>query len=1260
MVTTAKSFAVFSAVFLSLSYSKGSLAQTPQTNYVRVRIPQIAVTDVTKLDTIPVQRQAVSIQYSDALGRTWQSVQLKGSPNQKDFIMPLAYDKMGRPVKIYLPYADQSTSPSTIGAFRPNALTAAVSFYNPSSPGAPKIPTDVSPFAQTVYESSPLGRVNEQGELGYVFQPGTGHTIRASYQVNSVSDNINYYYNVVNGPSSSFLSPFLPGTLAKTIITDENGHRLALWKDLQGRAVTRTQLDAPTPYYSVDYIYNDLDQLSNMVTPSVKRLIITNGSFNQSDFINGTYGFHYDSIGRVVEKKIPGKGWLYTIYNRGDLPVLSQDSNMRVKNQWIYVKYDAEGRMVQTGIYINKTITNRKALQYFCDNSFPVLWETWQPGIGYTNNAFPQQSAIPGPSALSLYATYYYDDYSFTEAAAKPFQTNVYNTTPTQRTMGMLTGTSIYVLGTANQRLVTVNYYDKQNKLIQQQGDNHLGQVDIINNQYNFLGEITGNQRITTPIAGSPITVKDRYIYDHMNRLMDTYESFQGGSEIDISHNIYNEISQKVTEGLHTTGNVVPNSPPAFAKTIVENTALTSGKTSIASVSVTLNPGFSFTATTGNTYAAGIGSMFAQVQEFRYSIRGELTSINNGTLTNDGGVTQSDPNALFGESITYSETSPLGATPQYNGNISGITWRNKIEQTGVPGVITGGQGYAFSYDNVNRFTQSSYFTQTGSTFTKNPLGALTENITSYDELGNINYLVRKDKSGNIINNLTYAYSQPWISQLLNLADGSNQYYPYLYDGNGNMVSDPRRGITITYNYLDLPDTIKKGSSKLVFTYDALGNKLYKQLITSGSVVSQRHYIEDVELVASSSVSYDGKVENIAMDEGRIVNTGVGGYKYEYYLQDHLGTNRVTFQPNGNGTLTLTEVQNYYPFGGYMGDTTINYSTIPQNLYQYEGQELQAELNLNSYDFGARHYDPILARWMGIDAFAEDYEGLSTYNYVSNNPMNLIDPNGMQPNPNAMPPGILPEVFINSGGSSYWSIGAGGWAGAGVNGVLQFFTASSAFDINKAVTLQNWGNNLSNVQQNNFSVNINPFSRNTTWQQSMINNTPRINSAPRVNTAPRVNNIPKINNIPKKHVPYNSGSANFLDDIKDYYDKIYDYGGTDKPNWNYYYNRPSIGIDCSYFISKVFHYKGRWTTGSPVPKEFGVKKVNIPITSISEFVKNLKRGDLLVWKGQHAAIYMGNGVIAHAHGTQGIGLSGTSSDIPWFIKNDGYPEVYRKP
>jgi RHS repeat-associated protein len=1009
-------FAVVIFFLICISLGKQCFAQTPGTNYVRTRVPQIPVTDTVKLDTIPVQRQMVSILYSDGLGRGMQTIQQQGSPGLKDIVMPYTYDHMGRSINSFLSYADETTTTLTTGQFRDTAVQSVLDFYTPTSPGAVKIPTDISPYAQTVFELSPLGRVVEQGNIGSVFQPGTSHTIKLSYQVNSSNDDINNY--IINNGTPSIISQFGSAVLTKTIVTDGNGHRMVLWKDLQGRQVTRTQLDAPTAYYSTDYIYNDLNELVNIITPAGKKQLANFSTSFQNILAQQSYNFHYDSVGRMVEKKVPDKGWEYVIYNHRNEPVLLQDSNMRVKNQWLYLKYDAEGRMVQTGIYTNMTVTTRKAMQYLCDTAFPTLWETWQPGIGYTNNTFPQQSIIPTASPLVIYTTNYYDDYSFIESAAKPFHPNVYNTTPTMRTMGMPTGSSRYVLGTANQYLVTVNYYDSQNRLIQQLGDNHLGQVDEVDNQYNFIGELTGSLSKTIPLAGDTITLKDRYVYDHLERLLSTYESLNGSAEVDISHNVYNEISQKVSEGLHST-----------------NADVT----------------------------------FAQTQEFTYNIRSELTNINNGTLTNDG-ITQNDPNALFGESITYSETSPLGATPQYNGNISGVTWRNKIEQSGVPGVTTGGQGYAFNYDNVDRLMQSSYYTQTGNTFTLNTTGALTEKINAYDEMGNIDTLQRRDKNGNLLNSLTYNYPS-MSNQLQSITDGGAQNISgtFTYDGNGNMTSDSRKGITITYNNLNLPDTVKQGSSKLVFTYDAKGNKLYKQLITSGVIVSQRHYVEDVELTASTSIMYDGKIESIAMAEGRILNPDKSSYQYEYYLQDHLYTNRVSFRPNADGTLNLGLVQNYYPFGGDMGDATMNYSASPQSLYKYEGKELQPELNLNTFDFGARHYDPVLDRWTSIDPLAAEADELSPYNYVENAPINLIDPDGMQPNPNAMPPGTLPEVHIFGGSATGSSIF--GSASAGVNGLLQFGMASSYFNIQKSpVTSQSWVG-LNKVQQNPNKSNI---------------------------------------------------------------------------------------------------------------------------------------------------------------------------------------------
>ena len=49
--------------------------------------------------------------------------------------------------------------------------------------------------------------------------------------------------------------------------------------------------------------------------------------------------------------------------------------------------------------------------------------------------------------------------------------------------------------------------------------------------------------------------------------------------------------------------------------------------------------------------------------------------------------------------------------------------------------------------------------------------------------------------------------------------------------------------------------------------------------------------------------------------------------------------------------------------------------------------------LNEYDYGARWYDPILARFTTVDPLCEKYYSISPYAYCANNPVNAVDPDG---------------------------------------------------------------------------------------------------------------------------------------------------------------------------------------------------------------------------------------------------------------------------
>ena len=61
-------------------------------------------------------------------------------------------------------------------------------------------------------------------------------------------------------------------------------------------------------------------------------------------------------------------------------------------------------------------------------------------------------------------------------------------------------------------------------------------------------------------------------------------------------------------------------------------------------------------------------------------------------------------------------------------------------------------------------------------------------------------------------------------------------------------------------------------------------------------------------------------------------------------------------------------------------------------YKFSGKELDDETGY-SY-FGARYYDPNISIWLSVDPLSDEYPNHSPYTYALNNPIKVIDPNGM--------------------------------------------------------------------------------------------------------------------------------------------------------------------------------------------------------------------------------------------------------------------------
>ncbi|MFO8055501.1 MAG: RHS repeat-associated core domain-containing protein [Bacteroidales bacterium] len=177
---------------------------------------------------------------------------------------------------------------------------------------------------------------------------------------------------------------------------------------------------------------------------------------------------------------------------------------------------------------------------------------------------------------------------------------------------------------------------------------------------------------------------------------------------------------------------------------------------------------------------------------------------------------------------------------------------------------------------------------------------------------------------------------------------------------------------------------------------------------------------------------DQELAYILTSEGRVVPEEKG-MSYQYFMKDHLGNNRVLFDEKD----TIIQQKAYYPFG-----MSIDYfrKTLPAkkpNRYLYNGKELQGDFGLDWYDYGARMYDPALARWHMVDPVAEEREWLSSYNFCSLNPISRTDLTGALDDwfENELTGDIYYHPTMKKGDEGTGAMKGEGWKHMGENGMF---------------------------------------------------------------------------------------------------------------------------------------------------------------------------------------------------------------------------------
>jgi RHS repeat-associated protein len=90
------------------------------------------------------------------------------------------------------------------------------------------------------------------------------------------------------------------------------------------------------------------------------------------------------------------------------------------------------------------------------------------------------------------------------------------------------------------------------------------------------------------------------------------------------------------------------------------------------------------------------------------------------------------------------------------------------------------------------------------------------------------------------------------------------------------------------------------------------------------------------------------------------------------------------------TADIITANDYYPGGMLMPGRKYQTGNAFYR-YGFNGKEKVSEINNSDYDYGARIYDSRLGRWFATDRQAKAW--INPYEYCSNSPTNLIDPDG---------------------------------------------------------------------------------------------------------------------------------------------------------------------------------------------------------------------------------------------------------------------------
>ncbi|WP_299568499.1 DUF6443 domain-containing protein [uncultured Pedobacter sp.] len=782
--------------------------------------------------------------YTDGLGRPLQVVVKKTMKEgtARDLIKHYNYDAFGRISKDLLIYTSSDRSVAAENTFNKKIFSDLQATYKTR---LGYVNEDFR-YQVQLFEQSPRALIEQQQAAGNSWagrEKGVAYVTRGNVTADQVKI---WQIDFAQGSlPATTINSYLPSSLVVQITTDEDGKETKNYYDLESRLIL-TDIGGARTYY----VYDVYGRLRYTIPPlAVEQIESNNWVLSQSISDNLCFVNEYDDRGQTVSVKKPGIGKTSYRYNERGQMVFSQDAIGLSKNQWVFYKYDNQGRLVQQGIYSGQMVfstTGNGLVDYI-----------------YTDNIKAHSDYQYSFADTKFYVHYYYDNYDFftyikeqnsgyeTALQYSPVVGDVtegYNKTMSKQIRGMLTGVYTLTSGSDEKWLARAHYYNSNEQLIQTVQEDLYGHFSFSAMGYDFAGRMTKSIN-----QDDKITIQKKYTYDAYGRIMYIEQKIGNASIFRrIASYTYDDIGrlkQKTLGGM--------NHPVVYDYNIRNwltgiNGVYCDDKSTNLFFGMQLSYEYGFRDTKNSGSISGIkwrnAGTGSDLRSYGYTYDGQVRLSHANYLQWDTDSKPNDPDWNNGAKDFTTENIAYDA----NGNLLSMRHQG-----------LGAAGNKIVLDDLN------YHYQTGS----NTLASVDESGSSestdpavHDQLGDF-----RDVSGT----------------------------DYTYDANGNLASDKNRNIeTINSNWFTinkpLETTQKAGelTCRVTYIYDALGNLLQKKASWGASGTENTKVFD----YYGSLVYEDLKPSLLMHEEGRVrietdQETGARTYNYDFYLRDHINNVR---------------------------------------------------------------------------------------------------------------------------------------------------------------------------------------------------------------------------------------------------------------------------------------------------------------------------------------------------------------------------------